>query len=84
VAYCLFHPDSQAIGVCVRCRVAICPACCTRMDGINHCHGCLKALGERRAPSTGGPQMASSLLALLTLAAAFFGVFFLARGALAP
>lgn len=84
MAYCLFHPDRQGIGVCVRCRVAICADCCTRMDGINHCHNCLKALGEHRQPRSGGPQTLSSTLAMLALALAFYGAFWLARGALAP
>jgi hypothetical protein len=84
VAVCLYHPDRQGIGVCVRCRVVICAECCTRLDGINHCHSCLKALGTRPVPRR---QASSALLTALVVGAlclAFFGVFWLARGNLAP
>ena len=47
MAVCHYHPDRPGIGICMRCRVVICPACSTRVDGINHCHACLKALGQR-------------------------------------
>jgi hypothetical protein len=30
------------------CRRVICAACCTRVEGVNRCHACLKALGARR------------------------------------
>ncbi len=45
---CHFHPDRPGIGICMRCRVIICTACCTRVNGVNHCHACLKVLGGRR------------------------------------
>jgi hypothetical protein len=64
--------------------VVICAACCTRLDGINHCHSCLKALGTRppvRRPAN-SPLFAALLIGVLSLA--FFGVFWLARGSLAP
>lgn len=41
---CAFHPAQAAVGVCVRCRRAICAGCRTRIDGINHCHACLRRL----------------------------------------
>lgn len=42
---CQFHSDRPGIGICMRCRQVICAACCTRVNGVNHCHACLKALG---------------------------------------
>ncbi|MBY0522475.1 MAG: hypothetical protein K2R98_03720 [Gemmataceae bacterium] len=47
MAVCRYHPDRAAIGVCMRCRAVICAECCTRMDGVNHCHACLRTLGRR-------------------------------------
>lgn len=44
---CQFHSDRPGIGICMRCRAVICAACCTRINGVNHCHACLKALGGR-------------------------------------
>jgi hypothetical protein len=69
----------------MRCRVVICAACCTRVDGINHCHSCLKALGHRKAAPSGrgcGTVAAIGLLGLTWLF--FFGVFWLVQGAFAP
>jgi hypothetical protein len=48
VSVCYYHKDRPGVGVCMGCRVVICAACCTRLDGVNHCHACLKALGARR------------------------------------
>jgi len=48
MAYCRYHPDRPGIGVCMRCRATVCAACTTRLEGVNHCHACLKALGSRR------------------------------------
>jgi hypothetical protein len=86
VAVCHYHPDRPGVGVCVRCRVVICSDCCTRLDGINHCHACLKKLG--RLPSAArssralGTVMAFGVLGLAGLF--FLGVFWLAQGAFAP
>src|SRR5207245_3384833 len=46
MASCKYHPDRPGVGVCMRCRAVICNDCCTRLDGVNHCHACLKALGR--------------------------------------
>ena len=40
----------------MRCRRVICAACSTRMDGINYCHACLAALGQRKAKRVGGSR----------------------------
>ena len=83
MAVCHYHPDRTAMGVCMRCRRVICAACSTRMDGINYCHACLAALGQRKAKRVGGPRG----LALFWLALAWltlFGVCWLAQGRLAP
>jgi len=85
VLVCLYHPDRPGIGICVRCRVVICADCCTRLDGINHCHSCLKALGTRpiRPPRQPGSVLLRALV-LGVLCVAFFGVCWLAQGSLAP
>jgi hypothetical protein len=51
---CPFHPDREGVGICVSCRRIVCADCATKLDGINHCKGCLEAkIGEAtRKPST--------------------------------
>jgi hypothetical protein len=85
MAACHYHPDRAGIGVCMRCRRVICIACCTRVDGVNHCHACLKALGRRRAPREAGSGATVVTLLLLGLAwLLLFGVLWFAQGRLAP
>jgi hypothetical protein len=83
---CHYHPDRSGIGVCMRCRVVICAACCTRVDGINHCHACLKKMGRHSTPPPrrrmGGVVAALGLLGLVWLF--FLGVFWLIQGTFAP
>jgi hypothetical protein len=86
VRVCHFHDDRPGIGICMRCRVVICAACCTRLDGVNHCHACLKALGTRREE----PQARAGLWTLgatLLLGAGsllLYGLCWLVSGSLAP
>jgi hypothetical protein len=86
VSVCYYHGDRPGVGVCMRCRVVICSACCTRLDGVNHCHACLKVLGGRRDERRTGP----SLWPLAAVAVGGFGwlvLFFFAwlvQGWLAP
>jgi hypothetical protein len=70
----------------MRCRAVICHACCTRVDGINHCHACLKALGRQRETSNDG-RLPMVLVALLGLGGAWLLLFaggWLIQGMLAP
>jgi len=67
------------------CRAVICAACCTRVEGINHCHACLKDLAAgpsvRRRPRRALPLTALVLgLAWLALV----GMMWLVQGRLAP
>ena len=64
---CSYHDDRPAVGICMRCRRAICAACTTRLDGVNHCHRCLKELGRRTAEprAAGGSGYAAALVLLL-------------------
>jgi hypothetical protein len=85
VASCRYHPDTPGVGVCVRCRTVICAACCTRLQGINHCHECLKALARDPIRQRGVVGSVLASLGLLALAAALlFGLLLLAQGRLAP
>ena len=43
----------------MRCRGAICAACTTRLDGVNHCRACLDAL---RAPALAAAPPRSNAL----------------------
>jgi hypothetical protein len=86
VAVCYYHKDRPGIGVCVRCRVVICAACCTRVDGINHCHACLKKLGTRSEERRAGPDL-GPLVAVLLSGVGYLvlcGLFWLTEGLLAP
>ena len=49
----------------MRCRVVICSACCTRVNGVNHCHACLKVLGGRRDETRKGGQLGVVLAGVL-------------------
>ena len=62
---CHFHNDRPGIGICMRCRVVICSACCTRVNGVNHCHACLKVLGGRREEPRKGGQLSVVLAGVL-------------------
>ena len=83
MAFCYFHGDRTGVGVCMRCRVVICAECCTRVDGINHCHACLKAIASRREPARGhvavrgltaGVVLGAAYLALLALLWGWHGI----------
>ncbi|HTU17102.1 MAG TPA: hypothetical protein VMG10_03505 [Gemmataceae bacterium] len=62
---CHFHSDRPGIGICMRCRVVICTACCTRVNGVNHCHACLKVLGGRREETRKGGRFGILLAGVL-------------------
>jgi hypothetical protein len=71
----------------MRCRRDICAACCTRLDGVNHCHRCLKELGRRAAEPriTRASGTAATLAVLLAGSLFLFLEFlFLIEGKLAP
>jgi hypothetical protein len=86
VAVCHYHQDRPGVGVCMRCRAVICEACCTRLDGVNHCHACLAKLATtREAPrswSLGRPLISALLLAVGW--AVLVGLGWLFQGRLAP
>jgi hypothetical protein len=86
MAVCQYHADRAAVGVCMRCRAAICAGCCTRVDGINHCHACLRKLASRSTkPQRGRGSVALAAVAILGLAWLFFvGLGMLVQGKLAP
>ncbi len=85
MAQCRYHPDTPGVGICVRCRSVICDACCTRLQGINHCHRCLQALARGPARTGPSPGAALAVLGLLGLAwALLLGLLLLAQGWLAP
>lgn len=86
MASCYFHADRPGVGVCVRCRVVICAACRTRVDGVNHCHACLKVIG-RRGEDVRPAAAPRAVLAVLFLGlgwAFLLGFFWLVQGKLAP
>jgi hypothetical protein len=70
----------------MRCRVVICAACCTRLNGINHCHACLKALGKGRDEprGAGGLWAVTAALALTTAGLVLLGLCWAVSGLMAP
>lgn len=85
MSVCKYHPDRPGVGVCVRCRAVICSACCTRLDGINHCHACLKTMGQA-SPRRGnrGAGVVVGAIGVVMAWLAFFGLFWWQQGLLAP
>jgi hypothetical protein len=86
MAICQYHRNRAGVGVCMRCRAVICQECCTRVDGVNHCHQCLQALGQKAVVSQGG-GIPMSILAAAVLGVTwlfFLGVTWLVHGRLAP
>ena len=81
---CYYHDDRSAIGICMHCRVPICAACTTRLQGVNHCHKCLAAMAARKeeTPFNAGPLVAAFVLTVGV--GLLFGVCWLIQGSLAP
>lgn len=86
MAACRYHPDRSGVGVCMRCRSVICSACCTRVDGVNHCHACLNALAVRDEPtrSSGIPMILAGLMVAGCGCLLLFALAWLVEGRLAP
>jgi hypothetical protein len=86
MAVCKYHPERSAIGVCVRCRTTICAACCTRLDGVNHCHACLEILARAREvlPAGRGVAVLGAICVLALAWLVLFGMLTLMQGSLAP
>lgn len=83
MAVCRYHRDRSGIGVCMRCRAVICAACCTKVDGVNHCHACLKALALPEAALARGFPLTAALATLGLTWLLFTGALWLVHGALA-
>ena len=86
MSFCRYHPNTAAVGLCMRCRAPVCAACTTRLDGVNHCHACLRALGSRGEEAHSGIGWRPVLAVILTFFGAamlFAGLLFL-QGRLAP
>jgi hypothetical protein len=86
---CHFHADRPAVGVCMSCRRPICSGCVTRLDGVNHCHACLKALSRRPTASAKGRSAAPTAALMIGALAAGWALlalicFALIEGKLAP
>lgn len=82
---CHYHNERPGIGICMRCRAVICAACCTRINGVNHCHACLKVLADRREEKHSGilgTLLAGFLLGLAWLV--LFGLCWAVSGKMAP
>lgn len=83
---CKYHPETRGIGICMRCRSVICAGCCTRIEGVNHCHACLEKVAHRaervQTPVALGRLAAAVILVVTWLL--FTGVLWLGEGRLAP
>jgi hypothetical protein len=72
VRACHYHEDRPAVGICMRCRRAICAACTTRLDGVNHCHQCLKKLSHAAVEPRGAAGFGVSVAVIVLLLGSFF------------
>jgi hypothetical protein len=86
VAVCKYHPGRAGVGVCMRCRTVVCAACTTRLDGVNHCHACLRELAARNDERHAGLVRRALGVSLLFLVGALplFVLFYMLQGRLAP
>lgn len=86
MAACRNHPDRPGIGVCMRCRAVVCAGCSTRVDGINHCPSCLKAMSRRPTANASGFEVGTlaSVGVVGVACLLLFGVLWLLQGTLAP
>lgn len=78
---CVYHPDREGMGVCVRCRQVVCAECSTKIDRINYCHRCLASLGAegraaapRHAMTERVTAAALLMISFLVLTGFFVGV----------
>jgi hypothetical protein len=86
MAVCKYHPGRPGVGVCMRCRAVVCASCTTRLEGVNHCHACLRQLATR------GEEAASGAFGHYAAGVAWFALgwvpllvlFYLLQGRLAP
>jgi hypothetical protein len=70
----------------MRCRAVVCAACTTRLEGVNHCHACLRQLAAR------GEEKSTGAFGRYAAGAAWFALgwvplwvlFYLLQGRLAP
>ena len=86
MAVCYFHGYRPGVGVCMRCKAPVCTECTTRLDGVNHCHMCLKALGSRREEKRSSGEWWPPVAIILggLGVTALFGLMLLFQGWLAP
>jgi hypothetical protein len=84
VAQCHFHPDRPGAALCMRCREVICSECSTKVDGIHHCHACLKALAMRPARQRVRSAWWETAWVVVLIWGAMCGLLLLTRGSLAP
>ncbi len=56
---CKYHPDREAVGVCVECGSAICPECKVEYDGRFFCNTCIEKKVSSGTASAVQPSMAA-------------------------
>src|SRR5262245_5415856 len=70
---CRFHAERAGIGVCTRCRAALCEGCAKRVVGILHCTTCLAA-EDAAAPRRGCRSLSALAPALALLPLVWAGL----------
>jgi hypothetical protein len=70
----------------MRCRSVVCEACTTRLDGVNHCHACLREMAARGEGSRSGVfrRVAAGTMLFALGWLPLFVLFYLLQGRLAP
>lgn len=69
VRACQHHPEEAALGICIVCSAPLCDACITKIDGINHCRGCLLARAAEPSAQALSPAVPGAAFSWLSFAA---------------
>jgi hypothetical protein len=81
---CRYHAERDGVGICMRCRAVICSECSTKIEGVNHCHRCVRAIAAEaapvRRPLPAGATRAVALLFLFLVCFALIVAFAMLQG----
>jgi hypothetical protein len=68
---CSVHPEVEAVGVCVNCGKGVCTECAVSLDNKSYCKACIAVGIKPQTGSTNGLSIASMVLGILSIPAAF-------------
>jgi FtsH-binding integral membrane protein len=78
---CATHPDIDAVGVCVNCGRAVCPACRTVVGGKTYCPACATGISSYARGNTTSKPVAGGILGIIAgVLGLLLGVILIAGG----